>query len=307
MAIDIRMAQIGQLFSEGIEAETTHSRADVRRRRETLLSETFAARLARYAGIALQCARPSKWREFIAALHCLAREKLIKPETLPDPTRALARPDGLCGLAGNVSAERLAEAYSAGLAPRAMIGGCAWWSPSSRIVVTPGQAKVPASARAHMGRGDLTIVFDRDFEEIIAAWATDARSRFDGSAPSARLMKAFAALFDAGLAHCFAVRAGGVLVAGGFGVGIGSVFVSEATFGRRDALDTGLAVLNRHLSAWGYALHDGKTDLWFEQFGGRAVPRACYLEDLAAHLGGGRNGRWTADRTLAGSGAPPPS
>jgi leucyl/phenylalanyl-tRNA--protein transferase len=300
MAIDIRMAQIGRLFSEGVEDEPPCSRADLRRRREALLSETIPARLGRRAGVAAQCLRPSNWPDLAVAADCLLREKLIKPQGLPDPARALSRPDGLCGLAVEVSAEHLAEAYSAGLAPREMFGMCAWWSPSYRMIVTPEYAKVPQSARAHMHRGDLAIVLDRDFDEVIAACSSAARARFDGSAPTGRLMKAFAALHEAGLAHCFAVRAGGELVAGGYGVGAGSVFVSEATFGRRDTLDTGLAILNRHLAGWGYTMHDGKTDLSFEQFGGRATPRPHYLEHLATHLRGGRNGRWSVDRALVG-------
>ena len=305
MAIDLRLNQIGSLFSEGVKTDSVLTRADLRRRRQTLLGETFGERMTRLASVAVHAIRPGKARDLAATIDCILREGFIKPAGLPDPSRALSTPDGLCGKIGDLSPETLIEAYSAGLYPRPMLGPLAWWSPSYRVLVTPGQAKIPQGVRSHLRKADLLVSFDRAFDEVLAACSADARKKFDGSVRPPALTNAYAELHDAGFAHSFEVRDRGRLVAGGFGVGVGSTFVTEATFGdQRDAIDLGLAVLNRHLTRWGFAMHDGKTDLWFERFGGRALPRSAYLDRLSLSLGGGKTGRWNVDRALCGPALP---
>ena len=301
MGIDLRLNHFGSLFSEGIEHDAVTSRAELRRRRNDLLGETVPQRAARAAAVALHALRPDKLRDLAATVDCVLREGFIKTAGMPDPSRALTHPDGLCGLVADLSPETLIEAYSAGLHPRPLLGQTAWWSPSYRVIVTPGQAKIPQGVRGHLRKGDLSVTLDRDFDQVLAACAAEARQRFDGSALSPALMKAYAALHDAGFAHSFEVRERGELVAGGFGVGVGSVFVTEQTFGEaRTSIDVGLVVLTRHLTRWDYAMHDGKTNLWFERFGGRVLARDAYLAKLSVNLGGGRTGRWSVDRALCG-------
>ena len=307
MAIDLRLNQFGSLFSEGIEADAL-TRADLRRRRNALFAESLRQRAARIAGVAMHALQPGKFRDLTATVDVTLREGFIKPAGLPDPSRALTHPDGLCGVIGDLSPEALIDAYSAGLHPRPLLGVLAWWSPSYRMVVAPGQAKIPGGVRGHLRKGDLQVSFDKDFDEVLARCAATARERYDGSAHPPALMKAYGALHDAGLAHSFEVRERGRLIAGGFGVGAGSVFVTEQTFGStRDAVDLGLVVLNRHLTCWGFVLHDGKTDLHFADFNARSMPRAAYLDKLPSLMGGGKVGRWSVDRTLCEPGLPAPA
>ena len=299
MAINLRLQQFGALFSEGIESDGYISRADQRRRREALLSETLPQQAARLVAVAGHALRPDKFRDLPATLDCILREGMIKPAGLPDPARALASPDGLCGLVAELSPEILIEAMSRGLYVRPLLGALAWWSPSRRYVTTPGQAKIPTGVRSHLRKSDLQVTFDRDFEQVVATCAARARDCFDPSALPPRLMKLFAAVHDAGFAHSFEVRDHGRLVAGGFGFGVGSVFTTEQTFGHSpDEVDFGLTVLNRHLTRWGFAMNDAKTDASVERFGARSLTRAEFLDKVSVSLGGGKTGRWSVDRSL---------
>ncbi len=295
------MRQFGSLFSEGIEADGFVSRADMRRRREAMLSESLSEQLRRMASVAAHALQPRKLPDLPATVDCILREGMIKPAGLPDPERALSHPDGLCGLVAELSPEILVEAMARGLYVRPLLGALAWWSPSQRVVVTPGQAKIPPGVRSHLRKADLTVEFDRDFDDIVARCARAARERFDGSALPPKLMKLFAAMHDAGFAHSFEVRERGRLIAGGFGIGVGGLYTSEQTFGdSRDALDFGLTVLNRHLTRWGYGLHDARNDRNVERFGGKVLERPDFLRWLKAHMGGGRTGRWSVESTLCG-------
>ncbi len=301
MAIDLRLRQFGSLFSEGIEADRFVTRADIRRRRKSMLSETLAQQATRLAAVAGHALRPDKFRDLPATVDCILRESMIKPAGLPDPSRALSSPDGLCGLVAELSPEILVEAMSRGLYVRPLMAALAWWSPSLRHVIIPGQAKIPTGVRGHLRKGDLQVTFDRDFDQVLADCTAAARQRFDGSALPPRLMKLFAKMHDAGFAHSFEVRDRGRLVAGGFGFGIGGIFTTEQMFGDSpDAVDLGLTLLNRHLTRWGFAMHDVKTDASFERFGARALPRQEFLQKASVCLGGGKTGRWSVDRALCG-------
>ena len=74
---------------------------------------------------------------------------------LPDPVQAARRPDGLCGLARDLSVTTLMEAYARGLYPKAYAGPLKWWAPAERMVVDPGNAETPKSVRGQLSRRAL--------------------------------------------------------------------------------------------------------------------------------------------------------
>jgi leucyl/phenylalanyl-tRNA--protein transferase len=116
-------------------------------------------------------------------------------------------------------------------------------------------------------------------------------------------MRTYAALFDAGHAHCFEVwNKRGELAGGGYGVAIGASFVTESQFSREpNTSKIGFTVLNWHLAHWGFAFNDGKVMTpTCRDMGFRNVPRADYLAHLdAAVRRAGPSGRWTVGAELA--------
>jgi leucyl/phenylalanyl-tRNA--protein transferase len=305
MTFDFRHQQVVCLFSEGTQAEAPSSWADRRRRRAVLFEESLAHAAARTLFGAGRALHPCRIADLPFMLALLLRRPKTLCAGLPDPRQAARRPDGFCGLAGDLSAARLMEAYARGLYPKAYAGPLKYWAPAQRMVVDPGNARMPDSLRGQLRRGALEVTFDRDFDAVVAACAKAEETLWRPCWMSPKIKHAYAALHDAGYAHCFEVRQpDGKLVAGGFGVAVGRVFVSESMFGEhRHQRDLGLTVLNRHLALWGFAMHDAKTQV-IDDFGFAPIARQTYQEQLATLLGGGRPGRWRVDPALGGAGRP---
>ena len=87
-----------------------------------------------------------------------------------------------------------------------------------------------------------------------------ARCTRFGKPMSPRLMMAYCGLYDADLAHSFEVRNdNGELVAAGFGIALGKMFLLENLCARDEAaLCFGLSHLARYLDAWDFTTIEGK-------------------------------------------------
>jgi leucyl/phenylalanyl-tRNA--protein transferase len=306
MTFNFRQQQVACMFSEGTLTEAPSSLADRRRRRAALFEESLAHAAARTIFGIGRAVHPSHIAELPFMLDFLLRAPKDLAAGLPDPVQAARRPDGLCGLARDLSVTTLMEAYARGLYPKAYAGPLKWWAPAERMVVDPGNAGTPKSVRSHLSRRALDLVtFDRDFDAVVAACAKAEETFWRPCWMSPKVKHAYSALHDAGFAHCFEVHdTDGTLVAGGFGVAVGRVFVCESTFGKvRHWRDLGLTVLNRHLALWGFAMHDAKAKV-IDGFGFASMARETYQQRLLTLLGGGRLGRWRIDPSLCGPGLP---
>jgi len=217
---------------------------------------------------------------------------------LPD-AGALAEDSDLAGIAGDISSPTLVQAYALGLFPYGHFGPLKWFSPANRAVLQLKHFHISSRLRSMMRQGRYRITFDRDFEGVIKGCAGRRQGRLHLTWITPRIMHAYARLFDEGHVHSFEVwNSDGALVAGGYGVAVGGVFVIESQFFREsNASKIGFSVLAWHLAKWGFALADNK---WLTpttaQMGFREMPRAAYLQRLAGLLDGcGRPGRWEAE------------
>jgi leucyl/phenylalanyl-tRNA--protein transferase len=233
--------------------------------------------------------------------HLLLRDAMARRAGLPAAGAALDDPDGLCGIARDLSVEPLVEAYARGLYPWCHAGPVKWWAPRTRCVADPRDVLVGKAARRHGKRGALKFTFDRDFDAVIAACARPRGGRVPLTWITPKIMWAYAALHDAGLAHSYEVwDRGGELVAGGYGVPVGRVFVGESMFTRAPGAGAyGFAALNRHLAEWGFALHDVKLPSeHFRTIGFTEMPREQYATYLSGSLPVSRAARWQSLPTL---------
>jgi leucyl/phenylalanyl-tRNA--protein transferase len=292
----IRLSELARLFSEGDE-QLSPGRAARRERRLALFRESARQRLRREALGLAYALRPERLAGILPMWRLLLRDAVARHADLPDPRAALANPDGLCGVARDLSVDTLVDAYASGLYPWAHSGPVKWWAPRTRCVANPRDIVVGKAARRHGKRGKLKFTFDRHFDAVIAACAGPREGRVPLTWITPRIMWAYAALHDAGLAHSYEVwDNSGELVAGGYGVAVGRVFVGESMFTRAPGAGAyGFAALNRHLAEWGFALHDVKLPSeHFCSIGFRQMPR----EEYATHLGGrnpaSRAGVWHA-------------
>ena len=223
------------------------------------------------------------------------RETAAPRTGLPDPEQTGI--DGECaGLVRDLSPATLTAAYGRGLYTSDHYGTLTWTSPPERCVLFFAQTRMNKNVRRLMRQKRYTVTFDCDFEHVIKACAGRRTGKWHTTWITPRIMRAYAALFDAGHAHSFEVwNPGGELVGGGYGVALGKIFFTESQFSHEsNSSKIGFSVLNRHLAEWGYVLNDGKKFTpTLQESGFQMIPRSQFLQQIAQDTqSGGKPGRW---------------
>lgn len=218
------------------------------------------------------------------------------PVFFPDVRQALSQPDGLLAFGGDLSPQRLEQAYRRGIFPWFGEGDpILWWSPDPRTVLFPAALRIPRSLRKRMRRTDLEVTLDLAFGRVIRACAAP-RDPHGGTWILPAMIEAYEALHERGLAHSVEVWQGNALVGGLYGVAIGEAFFGESMFSRvDDASKIALVHLCGRLLEWGFGLIDCqmRTDHLI-RMGAVEIPRADligWLDRLCQRPG--RPGRWS--------------
>jgi leucyl/phenylalanyl-tRNA--protein transferase len=201
----------------------------------------------------------------------------------PDPAFAETEPNGLLAVGGDLSPQRLRNAYRLGIFPWYSAGQpILWWSPDPRLVLFPDGLRISRSLRRTLRRGTFTVSLDRDFGAVIRACAAP-RPDADGTWILPEIARAYGRLHARGLAHSAEAWQGDELVGGLYGVAIGRAFFGESMFSRAsDASKVALAHLARSLAAWGYALIDCQVYTpHLASLGAVEIPRAEFQRRLA--------------------------
>lgn len=283
--------QLASLFSMGIEQSPAYSHATIRALRKARFTETPVQQALRVARAAKAALARDGVSGCLAALELMAREKSIAVDGLPDPDGALEAPDGLCGVVNDLSVDALMAAFGRGLYPSSHFGPLRWWAPSLRAVVRTADIL----ERDDAGDEPVTLTFDTAFEDQLAADIDDAPL-------TPRLKWAYAALFDAGFAHCFeAFARDGARVGSGFGIAVGDVFVLGAM---RISSDTRarafLHALARRLSDLGYEMIDARRPTYrVMALGFAPMPRSVYNARVLLGLAHERIGKWSESARAA--------
>ncbi|HFD79440.1 MAG TPA: leucyl/phenylalanyl-tRNA--protein transferase [Gammaproteobacteria bacterium] len=205
----------------------------------------------------------------------------------PDVELALREPDGLLAVGGDLSPQRIFNAYRHGIFPWYSDGQpILWWSPDPRSVLLPERLKISRSLRKTLRRGRFRVTLDKAFEAVIAACAAPRRDS-DGTWITAEMAQAYRRLHHLGVAHSAECWNGERLVGGLYGLAIGRVFFGESMFSREsDASKTAFAFLVRQLRAWGFRLIDCQVHSpHLASLGAEQLARAEFvarLEDLCA-------------------------
>ncbi len=153
----------------------------------------------------------------------------------PPTSEALHEPNGLLAVGGDLSAERLLQAYSRGIfpwyeAPQPIM----WWTPDPRSVLLPEELRVSRSLRKSLRRSDFSLAVDSRFTAVMQACAAP-RDGSSGTWIGAAMLDAYSNLHRLGHAHSIEILdASGALVGGLYGVAIGGAFFGESMFSRLD-------------------------------------------------------------------------
>ena len=201
-------------------------------------------------------------------------------DPFPPVARALKDPNGLLAAGGDLSLERLLDAYRQGIFPWFSRGEpILWWSPDPRMVLHTGELKVSRSLAKNLRNKGYELRIDTAFREVIKGCANRKETWL-----SRPMQAAYLALHQSGYAHSFETWREDDLVGGLYGVAIGRMFYGESMFSSAtDASKVALVGLVRALVARGFPLIDCqmKTPL-LASLGGREIPRTAFLRTLTA-------------------------
>jgi len=204
------------------------------------------------------------------------------PHRFPPVGEALDDPPGLLAAGGDLSPERLREAYRRGIFPWYSQGEpVLWWSPDPREVLMPAEMHVSRSLQRRLRRGDYRVTENLDFPAVITACAT-ARGPDTGTWITPEMLAAYVELHRQGMAHSIEVWLGDELAGGVYGVRCARVFSGESMFSRRDdASKVALAWLAAHAVERGIAVIDCQMpSAHLRSLGSRPLPRREFLEFL---------------------------
>lgn len=165
------------------------------------------------------------------------------------PDTALAEPDGLLAIGGDLSLARLQLAYQSGIFPWYSEGDpILWYAPHERCVIYPTKIKISKSMRKILASGIFTVSQNQAFEQVIQHCAQTSRIGQDGTWITNEMQAAYINLHRNGLAHSIEIWQDKQLVGGLYGVMVGKVFCGESMFSLvSNASKTALAYLAQHM------------------------------------------------------------
>jgi len=210
-------------------------------------------------------------------------ERLPKATSFPPVESALRDPNGLLAMGGDLSVERLLDAYRLGIFPWFNPGEpILWWSPDPRMVLVPQEIRVTRSLAKRIRNGGFELRVDTAFADVMRACSAP-RDGALGTWISPAMVAAYTRLFDAGYAHSVETWHDGVLVGGLYGVAIGRMFYGESMFSRMpDASKVALVHLARQLQQWNFGLIDCQMETpHLASLGARTMPRTVFTARLA--------------------------
>jgi leucyl/phenylalanyl-tRNA--protein transferase len=223
--------------------------------------------------------------------------RLVDDLVFPPPD--YADPSGLIAIGGDLSSERLLEAYRVGIFPwYSDDQPILWWSPDPRLVLELDHFKIARSLRKTLKKGLFKVTFDRVFEEVIAACATVDRDGQQGTWITQEMQDAYIKLHGLGFAHSVETWFDNQLVGGLYGVSLGKAFFGESMFHlKSDASKVALATLVERLKAWGFRFIDAQmTTEHLVSLGAQELSRRLFLKQLQSALRHPtKRGKWRID------------
>ena len=223
--------------------------------------------------------------------------RLVQDPVFPPPD--YADPSGLLAVGGDLSSERLMEAYRAGIFPwYSDDQPILWWSPDPRLVLELDNFKMSRSLRKIVDKGIFEVTFDQAFEEVIRTCASLPRAGQSGTWITNEMQGAYIHLHGLGYAHSVESWFGGKLAGGLYGVSLGKAFFGESMFHlKSDASKVALATLVKKLRNWDFHFIDSQmTTEHMLSLGAKEVPRRIFLKRLQSALRHPtKRGRWRID------------
>jgi leucyl/phenylalanyl-tRNA--protein transferase len=149
----------------------------------------------------------------------------------PPSGEALAYPNGLLTVGGDLSPARLIAAYRRGIFPwYEEDQPILWWTPDPRSVMSPTDFHISRSLRKTLRSNRFRLSVDQQFDTVMQLCG-DIREDGPGTWISPEMCAAYAQLHQRGHAHSIEVyNDSNNLVGGLYGVAMGRAFFGESMF-----------------------------------------------------------------------------
>lgn len=221
--------------------------------------------------------------------------------SFPPLEKALDDPNGLLAVGGDLSPQRLIEAYRSGIFPWFNEDEpIFWWSPDPRMVLFPEELRISRSLRKTLHKDCYQIRADTAFTQVMQACAAPRKGQ-SGTWIHPEMIAAYTALHGMGLAHSVETWIDGELVGGLYGVALGKVFFGESMFSRStDASKIAFVHLVKQLQYWEFGLIDCQVKTHhLASLGAREISRASFSRQLETLISNSISGaKWNFDRML---------
>lgn len=217
----------------------------------------------------------------------------LHPDDPTFPSPELTNSHGLLAVGGDLSVERLMNAYSMGIFP--WFGPddpILWWSPDPRLVLYPSKLHISRRLGRKLRQKKFRFTCDTAFEAVVRECASN---RPEGTWIGSEMIAAYTQLFQKGYAHSIEVWQKDQLVGGIYGVALGRAFFGESMFHQvADASKAALAELCRVLQQRGVVLIDCQVESdHLHSMGAELISRPQFLTELIDALQvSGTSGPW---------------
>ena len=204
-------------------------------------------------------------------------------DPFPPLESALRDPNGLLAAGGDLSTDRLLDAYVRGIFP--WFGEddpLLWWSPDPRMVLYVDELHVSRSLRRVIRSGRFRITMDAAFSEVMEGCA-EPRADRAGTWITNEMTDAYRRLAALGYSHSVEAWDGDALAGGLYGVSIGRMFFGESMFSRvPDASKVAFVHLVRQLGRWDMPVIDCQmSTAHLASLGAREIPRVDFLRQVS--------------------------
>ena len=219
----------------------------------------------------------------------------ILSNTFPDVSHALRDPDGLLAIGGDLSCERLLEAYRNGIFPWFNEGQpILWWSPDPRCVIEPNEIKISRSLRKRLRSNIYTVTFNQNFQAVMELCAAP-RKDVNETWITNDIKLAYLQLHQQGYAHSVETWHEDKLVGGLYGIALGKVFFGESMFSHRpDASKVALVNLVEQLQNKKFRIIDCQVhSKHLQSLGAKPVHREMFIQYLRSYCNDDKILNWS--------------
>lgn len=191
--------------------------------------------------------------------------------------------EGIVAIGGDLSVERIIEAYKLGIFPwNEPDSDILWWQPIERMVLRPNEVNISKSSRNLINQKRFKITFNKAFEQVIESCKVIPRNGQQGTWITDEHLASFKELHNRGLAFSVEAWQDEELVGGLYGLTSGSCFSGESMFSKKsNAGKICFIELCKRLDHWGIPLIDCQIyNPYLASLGAYRISRESFLKEL---------------------------